>query len=301
MTIWSMTRRILATALATAALLTLTACSMTSTWTPPAPPAADTSVTAALPTGAYQVQGELRIAGDTAAALVGYVEFGTADDGTQCQSEYSVAYLRDEPNRSVQSIRAIGGPTFYRDSTDPSAPGEWLDIADPAAQSAAAFLFIPAFIAGDFSAGILPGAGTGTLCSIPVIDRFMNLEGNTLSFDVERTAATKASRTGLWVSKFLTAAGLEGDEYDETAKLLYELSFSESTSMTDDARVTLDTDANGVVTLTQFKGGEPMVTLTLTPTTPRVVEAPGAPTYFERIAEAAKAGGVDAVLEDILG
>jgi len=288
-------------ALTTASLLVLSACTSVSTWTPPAPPTADAAVEAALPTGAYVVAGELRVKDSTSVRLDGFVDFGTAADGIECQSEYSLTTLQPNmPIRSVESRRALGGPTFYRDTTDPATPGEWFDTADPAAPLIP-LLFIPAIVAADYSAGVLPGAGTGNLCSIPVMARFMTIDGETLSFDAQRTKETAAARTGLSVAQFLAAVGVEGAEYDETAELLFELSAPDYTPLTTDTTVTIDTDATGKVTLTQFKNGKAILSLMLTPTNPRVVDSPGAPTYFEKLATEVKAKGVDAVLEGYLG
>ena len=90
-------------------------------------------------------------------------------------------------------------------------------------------------------------------------------------------------------------------KYDQTAELLLELSAPDFTSLTSDATVTIDTDSTGTVTLTQIKNGRAILTLMLTPTNPRVVDSPGAPTYFEKLATEVKAKGVDAVLEGYLG
>jgi hypothetical protein len=284
------------------AALTLVGCS-SAPYAAPAAPAPDAAVAELLPTGAYTVTGQLTVKTGPAVRLEGFVDFGTAPDGTACEADSTVTDIRDDaaqsPVREVREVRRAGGPSWFQNRTDPAAPGEWVDIADPAAPGVV-LLFVPAIIASEYSPGMLEGAGTGNLCSIGTMARFMTVDGDRLVFDTERTEAAVAAVRGRWVEQFVDALGLRGSRGSRIARELEEVSTPSYATLIRDTTIVIERTADDGFTLTQLRDGQPMVELRFAPAADRAVETVGGLTYFERIAEKVAKDGVDSALEEFV-
>ena len=184
--------------------------SCASEYEPASPPPRDLAVAALLPTGAYTVTGG-QVDMPHPISIEGYVDFGTLEDGEDCESLYTLRIPAEnsgtEEPQVIEAVRAEGGLSWHRDVSDPSAPGEWFDNGDPG-RPIAVTLFIPAILAGDVNYGMRLGAGTGELCSIPLMPRFMTVGGDgRLLFDQPRAAATYAAGSDLWGMMFVDAVG----------------------------------------------------------------------------------------------
>jgi hypothetical protein len=284
----------------TVVLSTAAACS-TEPWAPAALPPADPGVTALLPTGTYTFTGALTLDAGPITQAEGFVDFGTAADGADCESDYTLTDVNAEstsPVKKVRGVRNAGRPSFYQDLTDESKPGEWMDIADPQT-GGVVLLFVPAIITSDFAAGPAPGAGNGNLCSIGAMPRFMRVEDGTLIFDAERTATVVEATRGNWAASLVDALGLQGRKRNTIAERLTDVSVPTFEGLTRDTVVTISKNADGGFTLTQTKEAKQIVELTFTPSPDRAVDPIGAPTYFERIAEDVRSDGLDRVLAEL--
>lgn len=299
-------RRLPAAAAAAATIAVLAGCSSPPPWQPPEPPAADSSVTRMLPTGSYTVTATARTVSDdhTFAELTGYVDFGTLADGADCSAEYEVtAYPTGGDPYRVVSVRAAGGPTWFQElDADGRSAGPWRDQADPEGGDGV-FLFTPALVASALGLGYLTDqAGTGQLCSIKTIDRFMKVRGDRLVYDDTRlTQAVDAANLN-WLNDFVDAAvtgqttgvlaesGVSADLLNqpvdvikrETAPLFTGLGVGE---VVDGMSLSIRPGRDGSVIIVQHDAdNELVVTLTFTPVETRPVTAPAADTFFSRLA-----------------
>ena len=272
-------------------------------YTAPAAPAADAAVAEILPTGAYTVAGQFVLKGNPRARIEGFVDFGTSPDGIGCEADSTItdisADAKQSPLRAVREVRAAGGTTWYQDLSDPTKPGEWVDIADPAAPIMP-LLFVPAIIASDFAPGMFEGAGAGILCSIGIMSRFMSVEGEQLVFDTRRTGEAVAAVRGRWVEQFLDALGLRDSRAAAVATELTETPLPTYEALLRDTAILVEYVEDGGFLLTQIREGKPMVELRFTRAEDSVVPAVGSLTYFERIAVKVKEAGVDSVLNGIV-
>ena len=291
------------------AAVAVSACSSTSTWTAPLPPDADPAVAAVMPKGTYTVSGGLTLGGKPVYELEGFVDFGTKPDGIKCESEHTITDVsaastatKDGRQLVSRAVRAAGGPEWYADATGRDAESseqnlEWRDITDQGAPTLP-LLFTPSIVASDLSNGVFQGAGNGWLCSIGVMPRFMQLDGERLVFDVDRVEAIMAAGRGRWIEQFLTAAGVSGRQYDDVAEKFADLTEVSYSSLIKDAHLVILNSADGSFEIVQFKNDKPIVTLTFTPAEDRVVTAPEATTFFERIAAEAESNGTDSALRE---
>lgn len=285
---------------------TLVGCSspLSSTWVPPSPGAIDKSVQALLPKGSYTLTGALNKNGATTFELKGYVNFGSSSDGIDCAADYVVREAETSENTTdefsmIHVLRTKTNPSWYRDVSNPSNLGDWFDNSDPSAPKVA-LLFWPAFFASDSNPGVVEGAGTGEICSIPVISRFMSFKEDRLYFDKDRAIATLAAGRARWNEKFVDAIGFTGFERDKYIKDLVKLTKPDTSNsgvlnqITKDFYLTLTTSPNGVVEIREFKKGldDFEFSLILTPSSERKVDGVvGVKSYFEKVrAEVKKSG-----------
>ena len=272
----------------------------------PEAPEPDSTVAEMLPTGTYTVSGQLTLNEVPEVKIEGFVDFGTAPDGAACEADSTMTDIPTDapqyPIREVREVHTAGGPTWLQDRTDPTAPGKWVDSADPGAPGVL-LLFIPAIIASELSSGILEGAGTGNLCSIGTMARFMTLDGDRLAFDAERTAATSAARLGRWVGQFVGALGLRGSRASTFATKLTEISTPSYGLLIQDTTIVIERTEGDGFTLTQIRKSEgtPSVQLRFTRAEDRVVETVGGLTYFERVAAKVEKDGVESALDEFYG
>ena len=204
------------TAAASIPLMALFTASCASKREPADLPPRDSSVVDLLPAGTYTVTGG-QVDMENPISLEGFVDFGTKPDGVDCESSYTLrvpeGYDSEGP-RTIESVRAAGEEAWYRDAADAGNPGEWLDNANPRVPYPV-FLFIPQIITGDGKPGILEGAGVGTLCSIPIMPRFMRVgEDGALLFDQPRVVAAHKAAADRWDEMFVDAVGLTGSVRD---------------------------------------------------------------------------------------
>ena len=275
----------------------------------PEAPEPDSTVAEMLPTGTYTVSGQLTLNEVPEVKIEGFVDFGTAPDGAACEADSTITDIRTDGTldpirgvREVREVRTAGGPTWLQDRTDPTAPGMWVDSADPGAPGVM-LLFFPAMIASELSSGILEGAGTGNLCSIGTMARFMTLDGDRLAFDAERTVATSAARQGRWAGKFVDALGLRGSRASMFATKLAELATPSYGSLLQGTTIVIERTEGDGFTLTQIRKGDwtPSVQLRFTRAEDRVVETVGGLTYFERVAAKVEKDGVESALDEFYG
>lgn len=286
----------------TAVAVSVAACS-TSVWEVAALPPVDSSVLELLPEGSYTFTGGLTLStGSRVTEIAGFVDFGTADDGAECEADYTISNTKasaTDPVKKVRVVRTSGRPSFYQNVTNDSQPGEWGDIADPATPIIP-LLFVPAIIASDTSHGVADNAGNGDLCSIGVMPRFMTTrDDGVLVFDTERTATVVEASIGMWVASFVDALALEGRKRDETIERLLEISIPSYETMIQDSVVTILEDDKGGFTISQLKKGQPMVEFVFTPAAERAITPIDAPTYFEKVAKDVQANGLEKVLSDL--
>ena len=305
-------RRILSLLTATIAI---SACSATSTskWSAPLPPDADPAVAAVIPKGTYTVTGGMNMLpeGGFMYELAGFVDFGTEPDGRECEAAYTTAVARrfsataeDGAVLATRGVRTAGETERYAVTSergkDINEKGlEWRDAEDPSA-GYLPMLFYPSVIASDGSSGVLEGAGNGLLCSIGVIPRFMQIDGDRLVFDAERVEAVMAAKNGRHVAQLLGTLEVSGSRHDRIAESLTELYGIGLDPGMGDPYLTLSNTTDGGFEIVQFYLGKPIVTLTFAPAEDRVVPAPDGPTYFERLAEKAKRGDREALLREAI-
>jgi hypothetical protein len=189
-------------------LFALQVSSCSSEYEPASPPPRNLDVAALLPAGAYTVTGG-QVDMPNSISIEGYVDFGTLEDGEDCESLYTLRVPAESSGtgeqKVIEAVRAEGGLSRHRDVSAPSAPGEWFDHGDPG-RPMTVTLFIPAILAGDVNYGMRLGAGTGELCSIPMMPRFMTVGGDgRLLFDQPRATATYAPGNDLWGMMFVDA------------------------------------------------------------------------------------------------
>ena len=291
-------------AISSLSLLLLTACSTpnASTWVTPLPADIDKSVAALLPVGSFEVSGEYRTSTGSKITIEGYVNYGSLADGKDCEADYTLTNLtkntEETPNIAslVHVIHPKNGPAWFRNESNPTKPDRWHDSSSPYAPMLT-MLFAPSIIASDFSPGILEGAGTGELCSIPVMPRFMNLEGDRLTFDKVKTNAALLAARARWVEKFIDATGLTGKDRDKYIKLLIELSLSEYPTLTKIMSITISKNENGQIEIEQTRDDSEgfMVVIRLTPTETRAVESVNGTTYFDDVRREVKESGLSSL------
>jgi hypothetical protein len=295
-------------------------------WEAPEPGARDENISALLPQGAFTVIGEWNKGDVPLTGLEGYVNFGSQPDGKDCSADYTLSDLNNpgklnisedqtlEIPSKVRVVHNAGGSTWYRDISslssdtfagipDATKPVTWADSSNPAAP-VLPMMFIPAIIAADWNPGISVGAGTGELCSIPIIPRFMKLDGERLVFDNVRANATALTGRAHWAQMFVDATGLEGTERTETIEKIVSETSNTWDSLMEGHSVQIVKEANGVIEIVQTREGtEAYVLLRFTPTEPRTVEQITAQTYFEALGQEIKKLGVSGrqFVRDALG
>lgn len=263
--------------------LSLVGCSFTP-YTVPEAPAPDLAVAELLPTGPYLVSGQFANDGGAVLKIDGFVDFGAAPDGVDCESESThTNFSADATQSSRREVHTAGGPTWYQDRSNPAAPGEWYDIADPEAPIGMLLLFVPALIASQGGPGMFEGAGAGSLCSIGTMPRFMAVDGDQLVFDAERTVAAVAASYGRWVKQFVDAS-YSRIVAGKVARELAEMGIPSYAEMTRNTTIVIERTADDGVTLTQIREGKPMLELRFTRTEDRAVKAIDGVTFFERLA-----------------
>jgi hypothetical protein len=127
--------------------------------------------------------------------------------------------------------------------------------------------------------------------------RFMNLEGDRLTFDNVKTKAALLAARARWVEKFIDATGLTGKDRDKYIKLLIELSLSEYPTLTKGMSITISKNENGQIEIKQTRDGSEgfMVIIRLTPTQTRAVEPVNGTTYFEDVRKEVKESGLSSL------
>jgi hypothetical protein len=264
-----------------------------SKWVTPEPGSIDQNVLKLLPVGSYEVSGEFRKEGKTFTALKGYVNFGTEADGSDCEADYTLSNLNSNLDETlpsdVQTIHPLGGPAWYRDVTDKDKPGSWSDISNPGSERIP-WMFIPTIISDGLSAGVVEGAGTGEICSIPTIARFMKMEGNTLIFDMVRTQSTVNASIALWVERFIDSTGLTGGERDKYIKIFTGITNPSYSNLIQGVSLTISQTKNGEILIRQLREANENfeVFILLTPTNARVVEQINEEDYFEKVKDEVK-------------
>ena len=286
----------------TALAATAAACS-TRVWEPAALPPADSSVLDILPKGSYTFTGGLTLsAGVRVIETEGFVDFGTADDGADCEADYTITDTKASATDLVKKVRVVRTserPSFYQNVTDDSESGEWGDIAD-LSTPIIPLLFIPAIIASDASHGPTEKAGNGDLCSIGVMPRFMTArDDGMLIFDIERTATVVEAARGTWAASFVDALALEGRERNETVEQLLETSIPSYETMIQETVVAVTKDDKGGFAITQIQRGRPIVEFVFTLAPDRIITPIDAPTYFEGVAKDVQEKGLEKVLTDL--
>ena len=196
----------------------------------------------------------------------------------------------------VHVIHPKNGPAWYRNESNPTQPGRWYDSSSPMAPMLT-MLFAPSIVASDFSPGILEGAGTGELCSIPVMPRFMNIEGDNLIFDKVKTKAAVLAARARWAEKFIDATGLTGEDRDKYIKLLLEVSESDYSTLTKEMSITISKNEKEQIEIKQTSDGSEgfMVVIRLTPTETRAVEQVNEITYFDDVSKEVKESGLSSL------
>ena len=266
-------------------------------------PEPDPAVAAMLPTGSYNVSGRLTLGKFPDNTIEGFVDFGTTPDGTECESDSTLTrgYEEDGFKYSWREISTAGGQTWIQvREENSSTTGEWLDSDDPLGTTLPFLLFVPALVTSEGGPGMFEGAGTGNLCSIGTMARFMSVEGDHLVFDYPRAKAVSAARHGQWVEKFIDALGLRGKDASELADTLLEDPWGGYGALFNDSLITIERSSNGSFNITQLRKGIPLVELKFTPTADREVEVVQALTYFERVTAKAKKDGVESVVSHTL-
>ena len=277
----------------------LTACgsSTTSSWITPEPGLRDEAVAALLPQGVYTVSGEWLKDEKPITTIEGHVSFGGGVDGSQCAAEYALTNVYPSDALGLKAldwvhvVTAPGGPTWQRGYFDPTGPGEWTDSSDLSAAEIP-FVFIPAIIGADWNPGVLEGAGTGVLCSIPVMPRFMSQDGDRLVFDPDRTALALRAGRARWVEKSIDAAGITGRERDEVITKLVADTTPDYASMLIGVYITVTNNADGSIEMVQRGSeGTSVVRILFKPTEEREMTTVTAQSYFDRIRAEVKASG----------
>ena len=285
-------------------ILTLTACGspVASTWVTPLPADIDKNVTEILPVGSFEVSGEYIAPSGTKTTIKGYVNYGSLADGKDCEADYMLTNVTEntEQNSSIATLVHVihpkNGPAWFRNESDANKPGRWYDSSSPMAPMIT-MLFAPSIVASDFSPGILEGAGTGELCSLPVIPRFMNLEGDRLTFNEVNTKAAVLAARARWVEKFIDATGLTGSERDKYIKLLLEISEGDYSTLTKGMSITINKNNNDQIEIKQLRDDTEgfMVVIRLTPTETRGVEQVNGVTYFDDVRKEVKESGLSSL------
>ena len=285
-------------------ILTLTACGSpaASTWVTPLPADIDKNVTEILPVGSFEVSGEYIAPSGTKTTIKGYVNYGSLADGKDCEADYMLTNVTENTEQTpsiatlVHVIHPKNGPAWFRNESDANKPGRWYDSSSPMAPMIT-MLFAPSIVASDFSPGILEGAGTGELCSLPVIPRFMDLEGDRLTFNEVKTKAAALAARARWVEKFIDATGLTGSEREKYIKLLLEISEADYSTLTKGMSLTINKNDNGQIEIKQLRDDTEgfMVVIRLTPTETRGVEKVNGVNYFDDVRKEVKESGLSSL------
>lgn len=285
-------------------ILTLTACGSPtkSTWVTPLPADIDKNVTDILPVGSFEVSGEYGTPSGIKTTIKGYVNYGSLADGKDCEADYMLTNVTKNTEQtpsiasSVHVIHPKNGPAWFRNESNATIPGRWYDSSSPMAPMIT-MLFAPSIVASDFSPGILEGAGTGELCSLPVIPRFMNLAGDRLTFNEVKTKAAVLAARARWVEKFIDATGLTGSDRDKYINLLLELSLGSYSTLTKGMSITITKNDNGQIEIKQLREDTEgfMVVILLTPTETRRIEQVKGITYFDDVRKEVKESGLSSL------
>ena len=150
------------------------------------------------------------------------MNFGSEPDGSACESDYTITAEQSTGASfaaAAHAVRTAGGPNWIQDVPSPNAPGEWLDNSDPNARLIP-LLFVPALIAQDLNPGVLEGAGSGDLCGIAVMPRFMSIDDGNLAYDAEGAAAAIRAGRARWTESFVDAKGVTGSKRGTAIKTL---------------------------------------------------------------------------------
>lgn len=252
--------------------------------------------------GSFEVSGEYRTSTGSKITLEGYVSYGSLSDGKDCEADYTLTNVtkntEETPNIAslVHVIHPKNGPAWYRNESNPAQSGRWYDSSSPMAPMLT-MLFAPSIFASDFSPGILEGAGTGELCSIPLMPRFMNIEGDNLIFDKVKTKAAVLAARARWAEKFIDATGLTGKDRDKYIKLLLEVSESDYSTLTKGMSITISKNINGQIEIKELREDTEgfMVVIRLTPTETRTVEQVNEITYFDDVSKEVKESGLSSL------
>ena len=285
-------------------ILTLTACGSpaASTWVTPLPADIDKNITEILPIGSFEVSGEYIAPSGSKTTINGYVNYGLLDDGKDCEADYMLTNVTENTEQTpniatlVHVIHPKNGPAWFRNESDSTKPGRWYDSSSPMAPMIT-MLFAPSIVASDFSPGILEGAGTGELCSLPVIPRFMNLEGDRLTFNEVKTKAAVLAARARWVEKFIDATGLTGSDREKYINLLIELSLGDYSNLTKGMSITITKKDNGQIEIKQLRDDTEgfMVVIRLTPTETRGVDKVNGVIYFDDVRKEVKESGLSSL------
>jgi len=262
-----------------------------------------------LPNGPYDVTGVTRMGredSDTQFELSGFVDFGAAADGTECEADYRVKDVSIDHVGGKQTVvltrRTAGGPSWSADASklDPGASDStlaWEDSSNPSQVGFPVF-FIPSLIAMGATPGVVPHAGTDWICSIGVMPRFVRAVGEYIVLDAPRVRQTVRAAAGQWAEGFFTAAGAKDNSYSTLAAEWVASDFSGFDSLEPQLKIKVERLEGGVLKITQLLHGFDNVVLTFTPAADREVTAPVAKTYFENIAERAKTEDTQKIIAD---
>lgn len=205
-------------------------------------------------------------------SIEGYVDFRSREDGEDCESLYTLRVPAEisatEEPQVIETVRAAGEPSWHRDVSDPSAPGEWFDLGDPG-RPVAITLFVPGILAGDMNYGIRLGAGTGELCSIPVMPRFTTVGAD------------------LWGMTLADAAGLTGRLRNEALRTAAEVERPTFETLLEGTSIRIVETGEGF-TMTLYKEdkrpGRVIVEMAFVRTESRPVERIRGVAFFEKLA-----------------
>jgi hypothetical protein len=282
-------------------ILTLTACGRSdqSSFIAAEAGSIDLAVSDLLPKGSFYVTGLYNNAKVPFSKIEGYVRYGDDPDGSDCEADYILTDVRrnakSSPNATKQrSVHSTGQGSWYQDISDPDKLGEWLDSANPNS-SQILMMFTPNLIVDDFGIGAVEGAGSGQLCSIPLMARIMSLDSGELIFDTNRSLATINARIDRWLEGFVDATGLVGSERDRYIAELRELGgqpsydeFIESSFI----EINSSPDGSFEIVQSQISSGLVSVRLLFTPTPERYISPVSGVTFFELIANEVKSSGL---------
>lgn len=259
-------------------------------WTPPKPAAIDKDVAAVLPSGPYLVSGGLYSNGTRTTKVEGYVDFGSDPDGRDCQTDHVLTTTAaGAVVTASRSVRAAGGPSWFRDETPGSTRTEWRDISSYEMRKVL-LIFLPAMLVSEYAPGVVENGGDGDLCSIPAIARLMRVAQTStrttaLEWRPDAVRAAADASHGRWIQKYLDAEGVTGRSRELGLREQLDMPRPHFASLTEKFDSIVITRRGDKVTLTQAHRDEPVrVKLVFTPTSRRTIVAPESATMFDQIA-----------------